>query len=246
MLAYMQKKQIIIVVFVTAFVLAGIGGYYIWKFQSNSGNTVILRDDLPPTPKGYDVINKDPVVSAEIPTDRAEEYMKNFEEALAAVREHPDSFLGWTDIGGVKSTFGDYKGAEEAWLYAGVISPKQPRSFMNLGDLYWNKLKNYERAEWAYRSAIEREKTLTVAYRDLASLYHFSYTQKKDQATNVLMEGVEANPDDAKELIALAALWAMQDGRTSEAINYYEQFLILDPDNAVAKEDLARLRAQKR
>lgn len=241
----MQKKYFIAGVLVIVAFTAIAGGYYAWNYWFSNGDTVVLRDDLPPVPKGYDTINKDEAISAEIPPDRVETYMKEFEEALTAVREHPDSFIGWMNIGAVKNTFGDYKGAEDVWVYAGVISPKQPRSFMNLGDLYWNKLKNYERAEWAYRSAIEREKTLTSAYRDLASLYQFSYTQKKEQATDVLMEGAQANPDDAKELLALAALWAMQDGRINEAINYYEQYLILDPDNAVVQEDLARLRAQK-
>ena len=80
-LAYMRKQVIFAGIFVVL-VLASVGGYIVWKVWFANSNTVVLRGDLPPAPKGYDTINKDEKISAEIPQDRAEAYMKEFEEAL--------------------------------------------------------------------------------------------------------------------------------------------------------------------
>ena len=167
---------------------------------------------------------------------------KEFKNILEKIQEHPDSLAAWTNLGSVKHAFGDYAGAEEIWLYATKLSPADSRSYLNLGDLYWNKLKDYPQAEWAYRSAIERDKSLVSAYRDLASLYRFSYVEKKADAFSVLEEGIENNAESAIELLALGGLWAMEDGNVDLAIAYYEEYIKLNPENAAAKKDLEELR----
>jgi cytochrome c-type biogenesis protein CcmH/NrfG len=112
---------------------------------------------------------------------------------------------------------------------------------MNLGDLYWHFLKDIEQAEWAYLEALEREPSLTRGYWNLAELYRYSIEEKKEMATDVLLLGVENNPDDRAELYALAASWAREDDRIDDAITYYEAFLKLDPSHEQARLDLESL-----
>ena len=207
--------------------------------DNGDGTSIVL----PPKPSGYDILNKDDIITTEIPEDRKVQYEDEFKETLQTIMEHPDSFLAWMNLATIKNTFGDYEGAEKAWLYATEISPNQGRSLMNLGDLYWNKLQNFPRAEWAYLTSLDREPVNTRAYRDLASMYQFSYTEKKDKAIDILLWGAENNPDDKSEFFALAALWAWENSDIANAITYYEQYLEINPDDEVARGDLAKLRS---
>ncbi|GEM_PF-5311950 len=222
--------------------IAAASGVFMWQndFFSSGGSSA--AGDFP---RGYNKINEDPAVVAELPEARRQQYRKEFEELLNTIKEHPDSFAAWYNLGSVKSALGDYKGAEAAWLYATAITPNQGRTYMNLGDLYWNKIKDYEKAEWAYITAIGIEGgqlERTRAFRDLATLYRFSLNQH-DKSFGVLRLGIE-DLDDNGELLALAGMWAWQDGLLKEAEEFYVQYLAQNPDQEQAQKDLAQIRAQ--
>ena len=242
-----MKKLIIIVIVI----LVAAGTFFAWQknwFGLGSEGTVVLREDLPPAPAGYKTINEDPMVTAEIPADVAEKYRQGFEELVKTIGEHPDSFGAWFNLGSVKSVFGDYDGAEKAWLYATEISPSQARSLLNLGDLYRNKMKNYERAEWAYLTAIERHDFSVdpvMLYRELASLYRFSYSEKKDLAIPILEQGLGIGLEKNSELLALAGMWAWEDGDFEKAASFYEQYILQNSDQEEAKKDLERIRRRE-
>ena len=242
----MNKR--ITVVFIIILVLVAAGTFIAWQkgwFGGNEEQTLVLREDLPPAPANYKSLNVDTAVTAELHEDDFVQYKKAFEELVATINEHPDSFGAWFNLGSVKSVFGDYKGAEDAWLYATEISPLQARSLMNLGDLYWNKLKNYKRAEWAYLTAIDRNDASVdpvILYRDLASLYRFSYAEKKDFAIPTLEQSLKIDTENNSELLALAGMWAWEDGQFEKAAGFYEQYLVKNPGQTEAKKDLERIR----
>lgn len=225
------------------------GAFLFWRGINPREGGIILREDLPPAPRDFDTLkeNKEVVAGFSHNPEFLEKFRKEFEITITNIKEHPDTFIGWMDLGVIKNVFGDYTGAEEAWLYAGLITPNQSRSFMHLGNLYWNILKDYEKAEWAYLSAIERgsPEVSVAAHRDLATMYRYSYRGKKDVADDVLLQGVERNPGDKQELLALLAEWAMEDGEVEEAIGYYEAYLEENPVNEAAREDLRRLKAKR-
>ena len=250
-----KKKIIGIAVAVIGVSILG-GGVFMWRanffssgIDSGNENTDVVNT-LPPAPEGYQELYKDETITAKLPEDFRKKYEEAFGETLKVLEEHPDSFIAWMDLGSIKSMFGDYKGAEEAWLYATAISKNQGRSLMNLGDLYWNKLKDYPKAEWAYRSVFEREGTSgerLPAYRDLAILYHNSYTEKHHLAVPLLRDGIEQAQldDDKAELLALAGLWSWEDKNLDDAIYFYEEFLKIRSDNEEARKDLERIRQEK-
>lgn len=231
--------------FIIAFILA-LGGYFLWQngWFSFVSDTVVLREDLPPAPASYKTLNEDIAFASQIPAEIAQKYREEFAEIIKTIEQHPDSFGAWYNMGSIKSVFGDLKGAEEAWLYATEISPAQARSLMNLADLYHNKLKDYKKAEWAYVSAIERKDASVdgvTLYRELASLYRFSYTEKKELAISTLEQGLDADLENSSELLALAGMWAWEDGQFEKAASFYERYLVLNPDQTEARKDLERI-----
>src|SRR3989338_9184063 len=129
-----MKKSIVIVIII----LVVTSVFFVWQrgwLRDGEESTIILREDLPPAPAGYKTLKEDPAFVAEIPADIVKKYREGFDEIIKTIEEHPDSFGAWFNMGSIKSVFGDFQGAEEAWLYATQISPLQARSLMNLGDL---------------------------------------------------------------------------------------------------------------
>lgn len=240
----MINKKLIISLMVLL-LLTG-AGFSSWWFFLRGDSMVTLREDLPPAPAGYKTLQEDVAIVAELPEATKQQYREGFADILKTIEEHPDSFVAWFNLGSIKSYMGDYKGAEEAWVYAIAISPNQGRAYMNLGDLYTNKIHDYQKAEEAYVNVLEVEGgqlERTRAYRELASLYRFSYTQKKDQALHILRRGIETEEDSA-ELLALAGMWAWQDGLLREAEQFYTQYLVKNPNQEQAQKDLAQIRRE--
>ncbi len=66
---------------------------------------------------------------------------------IALLEENPDNFNAWMDIAILRKIGGDYRGAEEIWLYATKHWPKSAVPFQNLADLYQNFLNDPGKAK---------------------------------------------------------------------------------------------------
>ncbi len=151
-----------------------------------------------------------------------------------AVKADPLFFNGWIQLGLLKKTIGDFIGARDAWEYAGVIQPLNSTSFSNLGELYWRYLHDYVKSEKSFRTSIAHKSTDTQNYISLAELYHYSYVEKKEQADDVLLEGIAANPaaDTPQRYEALARRLAYlyeQRQEWAKAVERWEKVLGVAP-----------------
>ncbi len=82
--------------------------------------------------------------------------------------------------------------------YEKIISlhPDNVSSYYNrIGNIYWIK-KDFEKAEFYFRKAIELDPTLVVSYNNLALM--LDENGKKEEAVKVLNQGIEANPDNVE------------------------------------------------
>ena len=61
----------------------------------------------------------------------------------------------------------------------------------------------------------------------------------------MLEQGLALGSEDNSELLALAGMWAWEDGDFEKAESFYEQYLVLNPDQAEAKKDLERIRRRE-
>ena len=147
-----------------------------------------------------------------------------------AVKENPDYFNGWLQIGLLKKVIGDFEGARDAWEYAGVIRPQNSISFSNLGELYWRYVPDFPRSEMNFRTAIINNLGDVMVYVSLSHLYLYSYTEKFTLADEVIQEGLAANPDAIDLLKALARVYEVQKDY-AHAIEAWERVLASEPGN---------------
>ncbi len=183
------------------------------------------------------------VLTKDLDNQLIERYANQFDLVKQAIEKNPDYLNAWLQLGMIKKTIGDYRGAEKAWVKAGEIRPKNSTSFGNLADLYANFLQDYDKAIIAYQTAItnsEGEAKNASFYRNFYYFYLYNLGDKT-KAEQTLLEGIENNPASS-ELVVLLASFYQDEGNVSKAIEYYEKALALDPKDEVVEEELEKLK----
>lgn len=159
------------------------------------------------------------------------------------VKEHPDSFSDWLQLGLFKKVIGDYEGARDAWEYAGMVRPLNSVSFANLGELYWKYLYDYPGAEKNFRISIKNKPEDPSVYVSLADLYYYSYKEKSNLAEGALLEGLTNNPKDVNLMRVLASFY-QRAGQYSKAIEWWQKVLKEQPNDTVVAGVIEGLKKQ--
>lgn len=178
------------------------------------------------------------IVRQDLEDWRKEDLTNRFNLTAEAAKNHPDDLSAWLELGQLKHSAGDYKGAEAVWIRIGEVRPLNSISFANLADLYANWLVDYDKAVSSYRTAIENSKGEVRNYLHYRNLFDFyiNYLHDNKAGELTLLEGIENNPANS-ELLNLLASFYRDSGQTDKAIEYFEKSLLLDPsDNAIKKE----------
>ncbi|MDP3770457.1 MAG: tetratricopeptide repeat protein [bacterium] len=162
-------------------------------------------------------------------SDKQELY-RSLQNYGKSVKENPDFFSGWLQLGLLKKVIGDFEGARDAWDYAGVIRPLNDVSFANLGELYWRYLRLYPQSETNFKVAITNNPSNAGTYVSLSDLYYYSLKEKQDMADDIILQGIAVNPQSIDLPKALAALYERM-GQYALAIEWWNKVLAQDPQN---------------
>jgi len=142
----------------------------------------------------------------------------------------------WIEIGLERKAKGDLEGTAEAWKQASLANPGSYLPHNNLGFLYRYDIKDPAKAEKSFLDAIAVKSDLTIAYRELSDLYRYAYPEKADQADDILLLGLEKNPENYDLLIYLAYYYR-DIGDKQNAKKYFEETLKIKPnDEGILRE----------
>lgn len=133
----------------------------------------------------------------------------------------PTSFENWLALAIQRKFINDFEGARDIWEYLNITLPDNSISFHNLGDLYHFYLKDFPKSEENFRKAIENNPKHSY-YINLHELYKYSYKQDTTLAVDIILEGLEINPNNTDLLVTLAVYYKEKDD-TENAIKYYQQ-----------------------
>lgn len=173
-------------------------------------------------------------------SDKQEIYrsLQNFGKT---VKEKPDFFNGWIQLGLLKKTIGDFEGARDAWGYANLLRPTNSLSFANLGELYWRYLHVYPEAEINFKVSIQNDPNDPGTYVSLSELYFYSLKEKSDLADDILLQGLIVNPQSMDLTKALARLYE-KSGQYAKSIEWWQKVLANDPKNSDLAAMIERLK----
>lgn len=175
------------------------------------------------------------------PEERRQALYRAIQKYGAEIKNDP-ARGDWVSLGLFKKNIGDYEGAADAWEYASILFPGEDTPLFNLGELYRHYIPDYPKSERFFRAAIAKElANASRAYISLSDLYYYSYTEKRDQADNVLVEAIGVYPRDMNLVRALAALFERM-GDKKQAILWWEKVLQEEPENAFVKDSIRALK----
>ncbi len=232
---FRQHKKLWLGLFLALLVALG-GWYYFWIYA-------------PVEQKNQSVSEFEQMISFEIkddtiPQEVQDRYFKAFDKGRKFFSEHQNSIESFSvllNMGLIKELVGDYKGAEQIFLYTYKL---EPNSFIlngNLGHLYLYYLKDYPKAEEFYKKAVANGEyqNLYTYYTEMYDLYHSGFKDPaKTQA--LLTEALERIPDNL-ELLRIAGAYYKSIGNMTEARNYYQRALDIDSNDIVSRQALEQL-----
>jgi tetratricopeptide (TPR) repeat protein len=177
---------------------------------------------------------------------------KAYDKAIAdytqAIRLDPDSALAYNNRAITYYNKKDYDRAIADYEKAARLDPKYTEDlavgYNNRGNAYWGK-KDYDKAIADYTQAIRLNPNEAVYTENLALAYNNrgnAYYDKKDydRAIADYTQAINQGPSASRYNRRGNAYWGKKDYARARAD--YEQALRLDPNNAIARSNLEKLR----
>lgn len=154
-------------------------------YQKNTAPNIVMPNiDRPYTP------------SADLPVNIQTKSKQEVAFAKQQLHYDPNNKAYWITLAPYFEAAGDYKGAEEIWLYCNARWPEEPICYNNLADLYANYLHDYTKAITYWNKLITVQPTNVLAYINLATLYSTTLHDPEKAKATIAM-GLKANPNNA-------------------------------------------------
>jgi len=215
------KKRIPIVIVAIIFIV--LLGIFVWK--SN------IKEE------GFDWSSVENLVLSE------EEKVK-YEEVAVKLEQNNHDPEALISLARLRNWGGDPEGAIKLYLEALEIRPIDTLILNNLGDVYYS-IGEYEKSEGMYLEIIKNNPKWINAYRDLANIYRYKLKDKASQLPEILLKGLEIDPESAEDFYAMLAIHYQNIDDRENAIKYYEKVLEINPDNTGVNSALQELKGIK-
>ena len=113
---------------------------------------------------------------------------------IGALKKDSSSYADWNDLAMRFKMIGDYKTAEEIWVYLSKAAPRASDAFINLGDLYMYYFHNNAKAEPMFLKAVAIAPRSAESYRRIVDFYVVALNDKA-KAIKLLNDSIAKYPD---------------------------------------------------
>lgn len=138
------------------------------------------------------------------PADKASA-LKNLTDITAEIKKSPKNGALWAQLGFSRKGINDFTGSRDALEYALALQPQNAVVADNLGVVYGDYLKQPQKAEKSFLTALSLEPK--AVYRYLRLFEFYSYTTKDSaKAKAILEQGLKEVPGDASLQATLESL----------------------------------------
>ena len=169
-------------------------------------------------------INKKWIMSPDFPSDAKRIVENNSVAIIDSIKNNPDQYDKWINLGTLRKTIGDYVEAKNMWEYASKKWPGSIVAHHNLGDLYAGYLKDQINAEKNFLKVIELDPKYIVDYISLYNLYRIQYGETADKTVATLLSGLKNNNGSIDLMMTLGSHYKSVNDKEN-AKKYYEMVL---------------------
>lgn len=166
--------------------------------------------------------------------EQKQNYENRKQEILETLKEFPDYFELYLELGQIDRNLGNYQQAIAHNKEASKIIKTSSAPYMNIG-IYLVELGHYQDAEPYFKKAVKLTPDYYLVYQKLGDLYRNYYKKGTfDRATKVYQDGINATNDD--RLVKDFADYLAENGYKNEALKYYKQLEEKSPEDEMIRE----------
>jgi tetratricopeptide (TPR) repeat protein len=155
--------------------------------------TVTPGDPVPGTtnilPPSLD--RKIEITDRTLPKESADIALKRIPELIVLLQKDLGNNDAWLELALYRTHIGDYRGAEEIYIYLYKTRPKNTVVVSNLANLYAHNIKDFPTAERYFAEVIKLEPKNPVFYDATYNFYRYLYTAKSSKAEETLLIGIK-------------------------------------------------------
>lgn len=213
----MKKKYIILLGVIIAVIALG---FVLYKYSAK----------ILPNKTSYAVIDF-PQASTILDDETITQYIETLNGEYKKLGQQGYNEYGlWLNIGILKKSLQDFKGAEHAWWQATLIDPDTDTALGNLADLNLYFIRDYQKAESFYKEALLLNTTNYNYYEGLAVLYRFEIPEKMALVEQVMNEGATNNPSQTLNYYLYLVDYFDNEGNNPAKLKeYINKIKALDP-----------------
>lgn len=167
------------------------------------------------------------VVASSISEQNRLAFITQMQKLSSALKADPTKYPDWLELAAYRREAGDYDGARIVLEYQTMVWSNQYVPHYNLATLFHYYVKDSKKAEDEYRRALVIRGSGPESigtYLELHRLYANVYKEKQSLADDVLIEGLQKNPNDISLLWTLASFYK-DTGVTTDARIRFETLL---------------------
>ncbi|MBU1036986.1 tetratricopeptide repeat protein [Patescibacteria group bacterium] len=155
---------------------------------------------------------------------------------LKTLKEFPDYYEIYLDLGNIERRLGDYEQAIKHYKKSSEIIPSSSIPYLNTAAVY-EDMEDYDKAYEAYWQAQEVSPSYYLVYQKIVDFYRWYYPQKVDDIETVYKLGIE-KASNKKGLIRSLATYYFNNERYEESLPFWEQSVEKNPDDQYSKDKL--------
>lgn len=129
------------------------------------------------------------------PLEINKRYEADINKIVKVLKEKPENFDKWIELGVYLKNINDYAGAIDAWTNATILQPKSALPESNIGNILGYYMKDSINAEKHYLKSIEIEPNVGFWYYQ-TFLFYKEVVKDEVRAKAIIEKGVVNNPGD--------------------------------------------------
>ena len=233
----MKKYKILIIV---CLILIVSGGF--WYFNKNNGNNENENEKIAFV-TGFTLLDDEARLinseTVELDAETRAQFEKKVAEIKADLITAADKEVRLADYNNLaiyEKYLGNYREAYDAYLQSLNLESQARVAWQNFADVLL-KMKAYKSAEMAYKKSVELNKYIPESYVKLADYYKtMGDGVKVEETYKTAIETIKESMESDTLVLDAYAEWLGLQKRYDEAIKFYQELIVKQPNNKAAIE----------
>lgn len=216
------------------------GGW--WYFNKNGRDSKQKEEKISFT-TGFILLDDEKGLTWNEKVELTAEARAQFEKKVAEIKAglavktlKEDRLADFNNLAIYQKYLGNYRASYNAYLESLKLENRARVAWQNFADVLF-KIKAYKSAEMAFKKAIELNQYIPESYIKLADYYKDINNGEKVEATYKLaIETIKQSIESDVLILGAYADWLADNKRYEEAIKFYKELIIKQPENKEAIE----------